>query len=259
MGKDGTARANAELAVVIIRRRGNAVIGGIVLPGVAAEVVVEVILVSGAMPSVGTALGDHFNLRAGRIVEVGGLVGGVHLELFNAIGGGRQHACRTRGNVAILVRDSCRIAGKRSCVDGHAAVHVIGVVAAIQRKCALVDDCAGHAAVWTDAHLQSREGAGIMEKAGELCDRFLLNGTSDSRVQGLQIGPCGLNFDGLLGAADMQFEVCGGLSADLHGLIGNLVELESGFARGDDVAARSDVDKCILAGVARDRCPGVIR
>ena len=78
-----TARANAEFAVVIIRRRGNAVIGGIVLPDVGTEVVVKVILVAGTMPSVGAALGHDFHLRSRRVVEVRGLVRGVHLELFH--------------------------------------------------------------------------------------------------------------------------------------------------------------------------------
>ena len=154
----------AETVVVVARIR-EAV--EVVLPGVGVQVVVEVVLVCRAVPLVGAALGDDLHLRARGTVEVGALAGDVHLELFHAVGRGRHDAGRAGCHAVALVGDAAgRITGVAGRVHAHAAVHVVGVLAAVELERALVDHRAGHAAVRADARLQRQEGAGVARDAG---------------------------------------------------------------------------------------------
>src|SRR6266705_463237 len=105
-------------------------------------------------------LRDHLHLRAGRTVEVRSLVGGVDLKFLNAIDGRRHHA---RGSATDLILDyaASRIVPEAWRIYLHAAVHVIGVLAAIEQERALVHHGASHAAVRGDAGLQSDERTGV--------------------------------------------------------------------------------------------------
>ena len=91
---DGSAGGGAETVVVIARLWR---IGGreVVLPGVRADVAVQVVLVDSAMPFFVTALGDDLRLRSRRVVEVGRLTGGRYLELLNAVLWHRHYATGT--------------------------------------------------------------------------------------------------------------------------------------------------------------------
>src|SRR5207237_947494 len=48
--------------------------------------------IAGTMPLLGTALGDHLDLRANRTIEVGRLSEGVDSEFFDAFNRSRNHA-----------------------------------------------------------------------------------------------------------------------------------------------------------------------
>ena len=55
----------------------------VILPGVRAQVARKIVLVSGAMELVRSALGDHLHLRSRCCIEVRGLVADAHLVFFN--------------------------------------------------------------------------------------------------------------------------------------------------------------------------------
>src|SRR5437773_4138994 len=157
LGND-RATAGSTSAVVMVTGQRRAAI--VVIPGVGIEMVVQIIFVCCAVPGVGTALGDDLDLCASRAVEVRGLVGGIYLELFDAVEGRRHYA---RGSAADGVRHDAagRVAGKARRIDLHAAVHVIGVLPAVEQKGALVHNSASHATVRGDAGLQGYESAGV--------------------------------------------------------------------------------------------------
>src|SRR2546423_10521536 len=126
----------------------------VVVPGIRREVVVQIVFVSRAMPRVGAALGDDLHFGSGRAIEVGSLVGRISLELLHAICWSRHHASCPGSDASTLIRNSSRrISGKTGGIHAHAAVHIVGVVAAIQREITLVDCGACHTAVWTDTRL----------------------------------------------------------------------------------------------------------
>ncbi len=160
---DGTADSAPK---TVVMEAGDRSSGSIVVPGVSIESVVQIIFVSGAVPSVGAALGDHLDLRTGGIVEVRGLVSRVDFEFFDAVGGSGHHTCWDTARIAATAktgagRDSRGIAAEARRIDLHAAIHVVGVVAAIEHEGALIDHGAGHAAVRGYTRLQSNEGADI--------------------------------------------------------------------------------------------------
>src|SRR5260370_30007997 len=72
LGGDGTAHRPAKAAVPV---GVYWLSGGIIIKGVSVPFVIEIVLVAGAVPGIGPALGDHLNLRTSRAVEVRGLVG----------------------------------------------------------------------------------------------------------------------------------------------------------------------------------------
>src|SRR5882762_7210727 len=78
------AAASGTYAVVVITRQWCA--ARVVIPCVRVKIVVEIVFVRRA------ALGNNLHLRARRTIEVRGLVGGIHFELFDAVEWGRHHA-----------------------------------------------------------------------------------------------------------------------------------------------------------------------
>src|ERR1700740_2725750 len=125
------------------------------------------------MPGIGSPLGDHFHFRAGRTIEVGGLAGGVYFELLHAILRSRQHSRGATGSSAefgwsqssLIGNASRRIASVAFRVYVHAAVHVVAVVAAVERESALVDNRSRNGSIGAHAGLQCNEGADIGAEA----------------------------------------------------------------------------------------------
>src|SRR6266478_517575 len=142
----------------MIRNQGRAgaegipegIFGGcmVVEPGVCAEITAQIILVSGAMPTIAAAAGHQLHLRAGRAVEVGGLVRYVDLEFLNALYRRRHHP---RGPA------TCRRGSIARSVGVLSTVHVAAVVAAVELESVLVADGAGHGPVRRDGGLQRQQ------------------------------------------------------------------------------------------------------
>src|SRR5260370_9673274 len=101
----------------------------VIEPSVRAEVAAQVILISRTMPAIAAAAGHQLHLRAGRAVEVGGLVRAVDLELLDPLHGRRHHArwAARRGGGS---------GGKAGTVGVPGAVPVPPVVAAIELEVA---------------------------------------------------------------------------------------------------------------------------
>src|SRR6185312_14798692 len=189
-GNHWPAEGGAKAAVVI-SRNGSA--AKIVVPGVGVPIVVEVVLVHGAVDGVGSALGHDLHLCAGGVIEVGGLVGGIDFEFFHAVSRSRHHAGRS-AHAGKLAGDAAGgVSAKARRVHIHAAVHVVGVVAAVELEAGLIDHCAGHAAVRTDAGLQGHEGAHIASQTGKRFQGDTGHGVSYSGVHGLKFGAGGFN------------------------------------------------------------------
>src|SRR5713101_1998298 len=129
----------------------------VVEPGVCAEIAAQIILVSGAMPAIAAAAGYQLHLRAGRAVEVGGLVGYVDLEFLNALYRRRHYA---RGPATGRRGSIARSVGVLS------AVHVAAVVAAVELEGVLVADGAGHGPVRRDGRLQRQQAGNVAAKIG---------------------------------------------------------------------------------------------
>src|SRR5215472_1603481 len=113
------------------------------------------------MGGTGSALGNHFNLGAPGAIEIGGLAGGIHLKLLDAVLRRGDYARRGAGPVELARHTSGRVAGIAHGVYAHVAVHVVGVVTAIQREVVLVIKGAGNGAVSAHARLQRDESAGV--------------------------------------------------------------------------------------------------
>src|ERR1035438_4925738 len=93
----------------------------------------------------GAALGDYLHLCARRAVEVGALQGGTDLELLHAIARGRHNTRGSRSHTVTLVGNASRwVTGKAGRVHAHAAVHVVGVVSAIELEAALIHHGSSH-------------------------------------------------------------------------------------------------------------------
>ena len=189
---DRAATRSAEAVVVITGQRCAA---EIVVKRVCVEIIVEIIFVSAAMPGIRAALGDHLNLCAGGAIEVRGLVGGIYLELFNAVERRGHDAGRTAAN--LIGNDTTgRITREARGVDLHAAVHVIRVLAAIEHERALVNDRTGHATIGRDTGLQGYESGCVPANRRQVLQEVAANGVAHRSVQGLQLGAVGdRNFD----------------------------------------------------------------
>src|SRR5260370_2579227 len=126
----------------------------IIEASVRAEAAAQVILVSRTMPAIAAAAGLQLHLRAGRAVEVGGLVRDVDLELLDALHGRRHHASWAA---------SCGggSGGKAGSVGVHGAVHVAAFVASIAREGLLVRNISADRPVPRDAGLQRQQAGDV--------------------------------------------------------------------------------------------------
>src|ERR1700722_6220330 len=220
----------------------------IVVEGVRIEVVVEIIFVASAMPGIRAALGDYLNLRTGGAIKVGGLVGGIDLELFNAI---ERRWHDASGAAADLIGNNaaCWIASKAYRVGGHTAVHVVGVLTTIKHERALVNDCAGNATIGGNSGLQGHEGGCVATDGRQILKEFTADGVADRGVQGLQFHATSGHFHGFRDRAELYFDVDGGGESDLHRLFGNLGHAEAGLVNRNVVNRRIYIDEDIPARV----------
>src|SRR5215472_9202010 len=195
------------------------------------------------MPGVGPALSHNLHLGSSRTVEVGGLVRGVGFEFLDAVSRSREHTSRASGHTGALICDTPGgVSGKRCGVHAHTAIHVVGVVAAIQREVALVNCGARHAAVRTDARLHREEGAHVAAESWQSLQLHTRDRIADRGVHGLQfVAGCGY-LDDDIAASDLQSEVCGDGDADLYrgpGLAGGKTFL----SHAEIISAGSDVNE----------------
>ena len=251
LGDDRTAGGGAEARVV---EAGNGRAGGVVVERVRGPVVVEVILVNGAVPLVSAALGDHRNLRAGGRVEVGGLVGGADFEFFERVDWSRHDAGRAAAGVSGgLFGDEASgdVAGEARRVDVHAAVHVVGVLATVELEGVLIIDRASDRAVGRDAGLQGDEGGSIAADAWQSIESGAADAVTDGGVGGLQFGVGGGDFDRLGDRADFHADVDGGGDVDLHILGDDFGGAKTGASSGKRVRAGRNVAEDVLAVVVR--------
>src|ERR1700682_6486920 len=92
----------------------------VVIPGVRVEVVVQIIFVGRAVPSVGAAARDYLDLGTRGAIEIGCLVGGANLKFLDAIDGCGHH---TRGSSTDLAANdtACGVSSEARRVNLHAA------------------------------------------------------------------------------------------------------------------------------------------
>ncbi len=102
-----------------------------------------------------------------------------------------------------------RITGKARRINLHAAVHVIGVLPAIEQEGALVNDRASHAAIGRDAGLEGDEGHGVAVNRRPSSDSSIAaDGAAHGGVQGLEFGARGGRyFHGLGNRTNLEGEL----------------------------------------------------
>src|SRR5579863_5097488 len=114
------------------------------------------------MEGTGATLGDNLDFGAGRTIEIRSLTRSINLELFDAVRWGGHYA-RRRGISKCLRRHATGWVADHQILLGSgiyaaAAVHIVGVVATIQRKIALIVHRAPNVAAGAYARLQFDEG-----------------------------------------------------------------------------------------------------
>ena len=215
----------------------------VVLPKICrADIAAEVILVERSVEAIGAALGNHLHLAAGSAVEVGGLVGGAHFELLNALNRSWDHASgRAAGGTGSA------IAVARS-IGRIGAGHVVAVLPAIQREAILVGGGAADVAGRRDANLQYGERRCIAAQVRQQVQRLIGDGGADGGVEGLQLGAdrC-LDFDGGRGRANLERQVECQHLADLHLLSADPGRGEAFFGYGKVIDPWRDIDDGVPA------------
>ena len=124
-----------------------------------------------------------------------------------------------------------RVTGKAGRVDAHAAVHIVGVVAAIELETALIYNSAGNATIRADSGLQFDKGANVV--AAQL--RKIFQGDASYRVaygsvHGLKLGTRRLHFDFHGGGANLKRPIHRGRGPNFYRHLGSLHCGESGLA-----------------------------
>ena len=202
---------------------GSRCAGQVIVPGIGGEIVIQIILVSAAVPVIGTAPGNYLHLSACRAVEVGGLAGTVDFKLFHAVGRGRQDSRWPTCHCKTLIGDaSGRVAGETRRVDAHAAVHVVGVVATIEHEAALIHDRTSNTAVRTHAWLQLNKGADVAVKAGQRVQSDTADGVAHRGIRGLQFSAGCLDLHYHIRAPNLERGIKDGRNSDLYDLVENL-------------------------------------
>src|SRR5689334_24295082 len=191
------------------------------------------------MPRIGSALGYDLYLRSGGTVEIRRLIRGIDFKLLDAIQRSRHYTGRTAPD---LVRDRAtgRIAGETGRVHLHAAIHVVGVLTAIEHEGALVDDRASDAAIRRNARLQSHEGGCVAANRWQVLQRIAPNGVTDRGVHGLQLRTGGGDFYGLRNGSQLKLKVYGQRDSYRRGN-DRLGDAKTGLAGGYLIVTGRDV------------------
>src|SRR5690242_7277685 len=144
----------------------------LVLPCVRIPIIIQVVLVHRAVLRVCTTLCYNLNLGTRRAVEVCSLICGVDLKFFQTIRRRGDNARRTGSYASTLISNSAsRITGESGGVDAHAAIHVVGILAAVKLETALIDDCSGNTSIRANTGLECHEGADVAPKARQRLQR----------------------------------------------------------------------------------------
>ena len=241
--------------------------GGIVIEAVRTPSIAQVVFVSGPVPLVCAPLGYQLYLGAGRSIEIGRLVIRSYPEFFNTVRRRRHYTggtSATRGTAHTsrgLYSDQA--AGRVACETGGigvlGAVHVAGVIAAIQHEGVLVLVGAGDAAVDRHARLQSYEGADIAPEAWEVVQREACQGVADGGRRGLHSGARGKDLNGFGSGTNFEFEVQRECRAYRELLPGDLCHAKSGLADGDVVLRGGHVSENVMPGVVSGSSSGGAR
>src|SRR5579884_1933985 len=131
-------------------RAGQGDMAAVVVPGVgAAKGGVQIVLIGPTVERIRAAPRDYLDLAARPTVEVGRLVGGIDLDLFDA--GHRNGNHGRRGLVvagAVIGPDATgRVGGEARNVGVVVAAHVVGRVTAIHLEGVLVAGCTANVAI----------------------------------------------------------------------------------------------------------------
>ncbi len=204
------------------------------------------------MPLVGASRRSKLYLRARGVIEVRGLVRCVNLNFLDAVLRRRHHARRSVVELAVCARHARGIAREGGGIYGHAAVHVIGDLPAIQQKGALIVDRSSHAAGRIDTGLHRCECIRVVAQTRQRIDGFLRNGLAHSGVQGLQLGANRLNFDRFRAAAYFEGKVDRQLGTDVDDLPFRPGDRKPGPAGADRIGPRRHRRKNVFPVVIRD-------
>src|SRR4030095_409308 len=134
-------------------------------------------------------------------------------------------------------------------VDVHTAIHIVGVLAPIEREGALVDDRASDAAVRGNSGLQGHKGRDVAIDGRHVLQCISADRVTDGSVQGLQIDASGRDFDGLGRWAELKRGIQGHIRADIDDLIGKSEDAKTALTNGDGVSSRDKVRKKITSRV----------
>src|SRR5262249_14513196 len=239
LGNDWPAAGSTE-AVVVIARLSNSV--GLVIPSVRVQEIVEIIFVAGSVPGVGAALGDDLNFGSGGAIEVGRLISGIDLEFLDAVERSRHDAGGAAADLA-LHDATGRIAREGRRVNGHAAIHIVGVLTAIEHESALINDRSRNAAVGRNAGLEGHESGRVAVNGGEGLQLVAGHGVADGSVHGLQVGAGCVDFYSLGDGTKLHRDVERKSRANGDRLAGYFGGPEACLGNGQVVGSRGNVSE----------------
>ena len=175
----------------------------VVVEAVGAPSVVQVILIRSTMPLVRAALCHHLNLSARRTVKVGRLIVRSHLEFFDTVRRRRHNSGRTSATWAPawgrashygVYQAAGWVARKAGSVGVLGAVHVAGVIAAIEHKGVLILVRAPHASVRSDSGLQSHKRADIAPQPRKVIQWYASQCITNGCARGVEGDASGIHF-----------------------------------------------------------------
>ncbi len=110
------------------------------------------------MPLIGSATGDHLDLRPAGLIKIRRLPKGADFEFFYRFDRGCHH---TRGHAVGLATGET---GEVLDVSDGVARHIVGVIAAIDRECVLIHVAAGDIASGRHSGLKRQQGCCVAAK-----------------------------------------------------------------------------------------------
>lgn len=151
---------------------------------------------------------------------------------------------------------------ERRRVDCHAAVHVVGVLAAVEHEGALIDDCTGNAAIRGNTGLEGNEGGGVALNRGKVLKEIATDSIADRCVEGLQLSAGCNDFNTLRDGPNVERYIQGESEADTNDLLRELGHAKTGLSNRNVIRAGRDVYEYVPTGFicngsALDVCRGV--